>query len=97
MAGFAQVGVGIVHLGLWAEKLGAVTERLVTNIRKSAVSLGGALVVERYPAGFQARTRRLGRTGRRPAIDAKTEGSVGSAWHPFARQVCGGNLESVES
>ena len=53
MAGIAQPGVGIVHLGLWAERLGDVTERLVTSIRKSAVSLAGVLVVERYPAGFQ--------------------------------------------
>jgi glycolate oxidase FAD binding subunit len=53
MAGIALPGVGIVHLGLWAERLGDVTERLVTNVRKFAVSLGGVLVVERYPAGFQ--------------------------------------------
>jgi glycolate oxidase FAD binding subunit len=53
MAGIAQPGVGIVHLGLWAERLGDVAERLVTNVRKSAASLGGALVVERYPGSFQ--------------------------------------------
>ncbi len=53
MAGIAQPGVGIVHLGLWAERLGDVTERLVANVRKSAVSLGGVLVVEQYPAGFE--------------------------------------------
>jgi glycolate oxidase FAD binding subunit len=52
MAGFAQVGVGIVHLGLWGVKLGTVADRLVTNARKAAASLGGALVVEHYPNGF---------------------------------------------
>jgi glycolate oxidase FAD binding subunit len=54
MASFAQVGVGIVHLGLWGEKLGTAADRLVTNTRKAAASLGGALVVERYPNGFNA-------------------------------------------
>jgi glycolate oxidase FAD binding subunit len=54
MASFAQVGVGIVHLGLWGVKLGAAADRLVTNARKSAASLGGALVVEQYPNGFNA-------------------------------------------
>jgi FAD/FMN-containing dehydrogenase len=54
MASFAQVGVGIVHLGLWGAKLETVAGRLVTNTRKAAAGLGGALVVERYPNGFNA-------------------------------------------
>jgi glycolate oxidase FAD binding subunit len=54
MASFAQVGVGIVHLGLWGVKLGTAADRLVTNTRKAAASLGGALVVEQYPNGFNA-------------------------------------------
>jgi len=52
VAGFVQSGVGTVHLGLWGEKLQAVAARLVMNARKAAESLGGALVVERYPDGF---------------------------------------------
>ena len=52
MAGIAQPGVGIVHWGVWGERLGDVAPRVVTNARKSAESLGGALVVEQYPAGF---------------------------------------------
>jgi glycolate oxidase FAD binding subunit len=54
IASFAQVGLGIVHLGLWGVKLGAAASRLVTNTRKAAASLGGALVVEQYPNGFNA-------------------------------------------
>jgi FAD/FMN-containing dehydrogenase len=54
MAGFAQVGVGIVHLGLRGVKLGTAADRLVANTRKAAVSLGGALVVEQYPNGYKA-------------------------------------------
>jgi glycolate oxidase FAD binding subunit len=53
MAGVAQPGVGIVHLGLWGGRVEEVASRLVLNARKSAESLGGALVVEHYPAGFQ--------------------------------------------
>jgi glycolate oxidase FAD binding subunit len=54
MASFAQVGVGIAHLGLWGDKLGTAAGRLVTNTRKAAANFGGALVVERYPRGFNA-------------------------------------------
>jgi glycolate oxidase FAD binding subunit len=54
IASFAQVGLGIVHLGLWGVKLGTAASRLVTNTRKAAASLGGALVVEQYPNGFKA-------------------------------------------
>ncbi|MGD0123715.1 MAG: FAD-binding oxidoreductase [Terriglobia bacterium] len=53
IAGIAQPGVGIVHLGVWGVKLGEIAAPLVTNARKSAESLGGALVVEQYPAGFE--------------------------------------------
>jgi len=53
MAAIAQPGVGIVNLAVWGEKLGEVAARMVMNSRKSAESLGGALVVEQYPAGFE--------------------------------------------
>jgi glycolate oxidase FAD binding subunit len=53
MAGIAQPGVGIVNLAVWGERLGEVAARMVMNARKSAENLGGALVVEQYPAGFE--------------------------------------------
>jgi glycolate oxidase FAD binding subunit len=52
MAGIAQTGIGIVHLGLFGGKLETVADRLVSNTRKAAEGLGGALVVEQYPKGF---------------------------------------------
>ena len=54
LAAFAQVGVGIVHLGLWGAKLETVADRLVTKARQAAASLGGALVVEQCPSGSRA-------------------------------------------
>jgi glycolate oxidase FAD binding subunit len=54
MAGIAQTGIGIVHLGLLGGKLATVAHRLVTNTRKAAEGLGGALVVEQCPKGFNA-------------------------------------------
>jgi len=54
MASFAQVGVGIVHLGFWGARLGTAAHRLVTNTRRAAANLGGALVVEQYPNGLNA-------------------------------------------
>jgi len=63
MAGIAQPGVGIVHVGLWAKSLRDVGERLVTNVRNSASSLGGTLVVEQYPAGFELQREVWGTPG----------------------------------
>jgi len=78
MAGIAQVGVGIVHLGLWGEKLGKVADRVVTNTRKAAESLGGALVVEQYPNGFNAESDVWGPPG--DTFEAMR--GVKAAWDP---------------
>jgi glycolate oxidase FAD binding subunit len=78
VASFAQLGVGIVHLGLWGEKLGTVAERLVTNTRKAAASLGGALVVEQYPNGFDAEGDAWGAPG--DSLEAMRK--LKAAWDP---------------
>lgn len=78
VASFAQVGVGIVHLGLWGEKLGTTAARLVTNTRKAAASLGGALVVERYPDGFNADRDTWGPAG--DSLEAMRK--LKEAWDP---------------
>jgi len=78
MAGIAQVGVGIVHLCLWGEKLGKVAARMVTNTRKAAQNLGGALVVEQYPNGFDAERDVWGAPG--DALEAMRR--LKAAWDP---------------
>jgi glycolate oxidase FAD binding subunit len=78
MAAFAQVGVGIVHLGLWEGKLGTVADRLATNARKAAASLGGALVVEKYPSGFNAERDVWGSPG--DSLEAMRR--LKAAWDP---------------
>ena len=55
LAGMVQPGVGIAHLGLWGETLASVAERQVTDLRKAAEDLGGALVVERYLKDFNGK------------------------------------------
>lgn len=78
MASFAQVGVGIVHLILWGGKLGTVADRLVTNTRKAAASLGGALVVEQYASGFDAERDPWGAPG--DSLEAMRK--LKAAWDP---------------
>jgi glycolate oxidase FAD binding subunit len=78
MAAFAQVGVGIVHLGLWGQGIAALTERLVTAMRKAAAGLGGALLVEGYPRGFEAERDAWGQPG--DSLEAMRR--LKSAWDP---------------
>jgi glycolate oxidase FAD binding subunit len=78
LAGFSQVGVGIVHLGLWGGKLGTVADRFVTNTRKAAASLGGALVVEQYPNGFDAERDAWGA----PGDPLETMRRLKASWDP---------------
>ena len=78
MAGFAQVGISVVHLGLWGDKLGKVADRLVTNTRKAAESLGGALVVEQYPNGFIGERDVWGA----PGDSLETMRRLKAAWDP---------------
>jgi len=78
MASFAQVGVGIEHLCFWGAKLGTVADRLIKNSRKAAASLGGALVVEQYPNGFDAERDAWGAPG--DSLEAMRR--LKAAWDP---------------
>ena len=78
MACFAQVGISIVHLGLWGDSLGEVADRLVTITRKAAESLGGALVVEQYPNGFNGERDVWGA----PGDSLETMRRLKAAWDP---------------
>ena len=78
MASFAQVGVGIVHLVFWGGELGTVADRLVSSARKAAVDLGGALVVEQYPTGFDGERDPWGA----PDDSLEAMRKLKSAWDP---------------
>ena len=78
MAAFAQVGVGVVHLGLWGQGIAALTERLVTAMRKAAAGLGGVLLAEGYPRGFEAERDAWGQAG--DSLEAMRR--LKAAWDP---------------
>lgn len=63
LAGFAQVGVGIVHLCILEPRGVAGFAGLVRRLRKAAEDLGGALVVESCPFDLKSRVDVWGVTG----------------------------------
>jgi glycolate oxidase FAD binding subunit len=78
LAGFAQVGVGTVHLGVWGEKLGAAVDRLLRSTRQAAADLGGTLVVEHYADGFNGERDTWGPPG--DALEAMR--GLKAVWDP---------------
>jgi len=54
LAGFAQAGVGIVHVCLLEQKLTPGVASLAARIRKAAEDLGGSLVVEHCPPDLKS-------------------------------------------
>jgi FAD/FMN-containing dehydrogenase len=50
LAGFAEVGLGIVRLCALQEKLASGTSAWVGRLRQAAIDLGGTLVIEHCPA-----------------------------------------------
>jgi glycolate oxidase FAD binding subunit len=63
LAGFAQVGVGIIHVGVLPETPSADLDALVARLRKTADALGGTLVVEHCPTEIKERMDVWGPTG----------------------------------
>jgi len=76
LVSLAQLGVGVVHLGLLEESPGIVA--LIGRLRGAAESLGGALVVERCPADLKARVEVWGAVGDDFGIMRKLK----AAWDP---------------
>ena len=76
LASFAQVGVGVVHLGLLDEV--SETVALVGRLRSAAEDLGGALVVERCSPELKERLDVWGATG----DDFNVMKQVKAAWDP---------------
>jgi glycolate oxidase FAD binding subunit len=55
LAGFVQLGSGVLHLCLLSESAAAIASHLITKLRGAAESLGGVLVVERCPLDLKER------------------------------------------
>jgi len=78
LAGFAQVGVGVVHLCLLQETMGANVTGLVLRLRRSANGLQGSLVVEHCPLDLKNQLDVWGSDGDDLPIMRKMK----SAWDP---------------
>ena len=63
LAGFAQVGVGIVHLCALQETLSAGLVAWVNRLRQAAAELGGTLVIEHCPVGLKSQVNVWGACG----------------------------------
>jgi glycolate oxidase FAD binding subunit len=62
LAGFVQLGSGVLHLCLLSEAAAAIASHLITKLRGAAESLGGVLVVERCPLDLKERLDVWGET-----------------------------------
>lgn len=78
LAGFAQVGVGIIHICVLPETLNADLDALVALLRITAGNLGGTLVVEHCPTEIKGRTDVWGPTG----DDFEVMRKMKSVWDP---------------
>jgi glycolate dehydrogenase FAD-binding subunit len=63
LAGFSQMGAGIVHLCVLAQKFAPEMEGSVKNIRKAAEGFGGSLVLEECPTELKSRVEVWGPVG----------------------------------
>lgn len=78
LAGFCQLGVGIVNLALLETSTAAALVALLRRLRKAAQGLGGVLVVEHCHWDIKSRVDVWGSTGDDFAVMAK----VKAAWDP---------------
>jgi glycolate oxidase FAD binding subunit len=78
LAGFAQIGVGIIHVCLLPETQSATLVELVTRLRKAAGTLGGTLVVEHCPIEIKSHVDVWGTTG----DDFEAMRKLKSVWDP---------------
>ena len=78
LAGFAQMGVGIIHVCLLPETHSANLVELVERLRKTAVTLGGTLVVEHCPIEIKGGLDAWGATG----DDFEAMRKLKSVWDP---------------
>jgi FAD/FMN-containing dehydrogenase len=78
LAGFAQVGVGIVHLCALQETLSANLAGMVARLRQAATDLGGTLVIEHCPVDLKSHVDVWGAGGDDLAAMRKMK----SAWDP---------------
>jgi len=78
LASFAQVGLGIVHLGVLQEAMSAGLVGMVTRLRQAAKDLGGALVVEHCPVALKGQVDVWGAGG----DDLEVMRRMKSVWDP---------------
>ncbi len=78
LAGFAQVGVGIVHASLLQETLSPGAAGLVARMREVAAGLGGTLIVENCPVALKRQIDVWGACG----DDLEAMRRLKSAWDP---------------
>ncbi len=78
LASFAQIGVGIIRLCLWPAERSSVGAPLVAKLRKTAESLGGALVIERCALELKTQLDVWGH----PGDDWEIMRKLKQAWDP---------------
>jgi glycolate oxidase FAD binding subunit len=80
LAGFALVGVGIVHLWALQEALGTNIGAWVARLRQAAKALGGSLVIEHCPTKLKGQVDVWGASG----DDLGAMRKMKAAWDPQA-------------
>ena len=78
LAGFAQAGVGTVHLCALQETLSAGLAGWVTRLRRAAADLGGTLSIEHCPLDLKSQVDVWGAGG----DDLAVMRAMKSAWDP---------------
>jgi glycolate dehydrogenase FAD-binding subunit len=78
MAGIAQLGVGIVYVGMFPDEKRGTVEAAIRGLREAAAELGGALVIERAPAELKKRLDVWGSAG----DDFEVMRRVKTTWDP---------------